>query len=260
MKKLFIYTSILSCFIIPVSCLTSLQPLVTEGNIVTDNRITGRWIHDEQVIDIESMASPAMIKKADHKSSWRPGKNDPNSFRTYDMLVEKNGIREFMKNTISGDGRSISGSMQKSKDLNDSIFFSKTYSVVFEQKGIRHVMTGALTRINNNLFFELMPVFINDPENPDGVGYEYAFDYLGTFTIGKIAFDKNALTLQFLNSDFIREQIDKGTMRIKHEKDKLFDTFLITASTADMQQFLMKYGNDDRLFDTKNSITLTRKG
>jgi hypothetical protein len=195
--------------------LTSLQPLVTKGNIVTDNRITGRWQHDGQVIQIEN---------------------------------------------INRENRVSSGTMKRSTNKNDSVFISKTYRVVFEQKGIRHVMSGALTRIDNNLFFELMPALISDPEQPDGSGYEYAFDYLDSFTFGKLSINNNELTLQFLNGDFIKEQINNGTMRIRHEKDELFGTFLITASSADMQQFILKYGNDDRLFSTKNSITLTRKG
>lgn len=212
MKTIFIYITILVCC---MSCLTSLQPLVTKGNIVTDNRITGRWQHDGQVIQIEN---------------------------------------------IDRESRISSGTMERSGNKKDSVFFSKTYNVVFEEKGIRHVMSGALTRIDKNLYFELMPLFISDPEQPDGSGYEYAFDYMGSFTFGKLNINNNNLTLQFLNGDFIKEQINNGTMRIRHEKDKLFGRFLITASSAEMQQFLQKYGNDDRLFSSKNSITLTRKG
>ena len=48
-------------------------------------------------------------------------------------------------------------------------------------------------------------------------------------------------------------------MKIKHETDDLYDTFLITASTNELQQFIQKYGNDDRFFNKENSVTLIRK-
>jgi len=47
--------------------------------------------------------------------------------------------------------------------------------------------------------------------------------------------------------------------RIKNETDELYGTFLITASTRELQQFLEKYGNDSRFFNKENSVTLNRK-
>ena len=40
---------------------------------------------------------------------------------------------------------------------------------------------------------------------------------------------------------------------------ELYDTFLITASTNELQQFILKYGKDDRFFSKENSVTLIRK-
>jgi len=72
--------------------------------------------------------------------------------------------------------------------------------------------------------------------------------------------NNNSLVLKFLNGDFIKQQIAKGNMRIRHQEDKLFESFLVTASTYELTQFLQKYSHDERLFNQENSVTLTRKG
>jgi hypothetical protein len=72
--------------------------------------------------------------------------------------------------------------------------------------------------------------------------------------------NNNQLNLHFLSGEFIKEQINKGNIRINHESDNLFENLLITASTEQLHQFLKKYGNDQRLFSKENSVTLIRKG
>ena len=67
------------------------------------------------------------------------------------------------------------------------------------------------------------------------------------------------IKLDFIDGDFLYKQINAGRMKLKHETDELYDTFLITASTYELQQFIQKYGNDDRFFDKENSVTLIRK-
>jgi hypothetical protein len=52
--------------------------------------------------------------------------------------------------------------------------------------------------------------------------------------------------------------LKKGTLAIKYEKDDLFETDLITASSMDLQRLLAKYGRDERLYDKENTITLKK--
>jgi hypothetical protein len=81
-----------------------------------------------------------------------------------------------------------------------------------------------------------------------------------TYTIARIRFsNSNTIKLDFINGDFLYKQINAGRMKLKHETDELYDTFLITASTYELQQFIHNYGKDDRFFDKENSVTLIRK-
>ena len=59
--------------------------------------------------------------------------------------------------------------------------------------------------------------------------------------------------------DYIKEIVQTGKARISHEYDPLFGTFVISASSQQLEQFLEKYGDDERLYSEENTITLFRK-
>ena len=85
-------------------------------------------------------------------------------------------------------------------------------------------------------------------------------DRLHTYTIARVQFtNTNIIKLDFINGSFLYDQIKDGRMKLKHESDDLYDTFVITASPNELQQFIQKYGNDDRFFNKENSVTLIRK-
>jgi hypothetical protein len=222
MKNLIFYTAFISCLILPVSCLTTLQPLVTDNNIITDERITGNWQYEDATIQIKKL----------------------------EQLLEMENDRDL---------RIITRNTRHSGTTN-SVFLSKTYELTFNKNGVLYSMVGAITSIQNDLFIEFSPMLVNDPKNAEGSGFEWNNTYLPSFTIARLHIKNNhAIDIQFLNGDFIKEQIRAGNMRIKHEHNDLFNTFLITASSSELKQFLEKYGNDDRLYSTQNSITLTKK-
>jgi hypothetical protein len=218
MKNLILYTALISGLILPVSCLTSLQPLVTDNNIITDERISGTWQCEDATIQIKRLEQlPEMYGDRDRRTFTR-GNTNP-------------------------------------------AFLSKTYEVTFNKNDVLYSMVGAITSIQNDLFIEFSPMKINDPKNAEVSSFEVNNTYLTSFTIARLKIkNDHAADIQFLNGDFIKEQIRAGNMRIKHEQNDLFNTFLITASSSELKQFLEKYGNDDRLYSTQNSITLTKKG
>jgi hypothetical protein len=67
------------------------------------------------------------------------------------------------------------------------------------------------------------------------------------------------MKLDFIDGGYLYDQIKAGRMKIKNETNEMYDSFLITASTTELQQFLQKYGSDDRFFNKENSVTLIRK-
>ena len=83
---------------------------------------------------------------------------------------------------------------------------------------------------------------------------------LDSYTIARVQFtNSNTMKLDFIDGGYVYDQIKAGRMKIKNETDELYDTFLITASTTELQQFFEKYGDDSRFFNKENSVTLNRK-
>jgi hypothetical protein len=57
--------------------------------------------------------------------------------------------------------------------------------------------------------------------------------------------------MRALNGDFVRDLIAKNKLRIRHEQQQLSaGSLLLTASTEELQQYVLKYGDVDDAFET----------
>jgi hypothetical protein len=203
------------------SCITSLQPLVTKNTVVTDSRLTGTWNSDGQEYAIQKVVESDIYKK--YKEGSMSFSSPP--FKRDSILYSKSYVIHYMKNKIKYD---LYGSMIK---LNGEYFMNFTYA--------------DLNEVDSSSISEraICPTC-----------------FVQSYTIARIRFsNSNTITLDFIDGDFLYKQINAGRMKLKHETDELYDTFLITASTSELQQFIQKYGKDDRFFDKENSVTLIRK-
>jgi hypothetical protein len=73
-------------------------------------------------------------------------------------------------------------------------------------------------------------------------------------TFSKINLNRDSLSIQLFQDEWIEEQIRDHKVRIKHEK--LDEGVLITASTNELQQFIIKYGNEQEAY--RDPILLNR--
>lgn len=210
------------------SCITSLQPITTYDRAITDNRVIGNWTHENDGFKIEPFPQSELAKE---------------------MAKLPPGQRELIP-SITGDEKT------------DSIFHSKMYIVSFERNKATYHMAAALMKIGNNVFMDLFPLLMQDKKVKEDLSNPYSlnYDYQGGFTMAKVEINSNQqLTLKFIDGSFVKTQILAGNMRLRHEKDALFDTFMITASTNELRQFIEKYADDARVFSKDATIVLTRK-
>lgn len=224
-KKLFPIVSAVAMILLP-SCLTSLHNLVTYSTVVSDNRITGNWQHDDLIVKIESVPTSSFIK------SLSAAKDDG---------AEKKSIYD-------------------SKE--DSSLYSKSYIVQFTKNGYQYYMACCLTHISGDTYADLEPLTaeqLGKQPTASNIGDLFsAGSYTTTHSIAKLLLRGNELELRILNGDFIKDQLNNGTAAVRYEKDDLFATTLITASSDELRTFLSKYGNDERLYSSRNTITLKR--
>lgn len=223
MLKLFALITGILQLLAPSSGVNSLQPVATYKTIVTDLRLGGEWTDGREQVKFELLPDSKILKEDNNKGRKVP----------------------------LGD------------DEEEIAFYSKAYAITIKQKGIEYIMVGSLSRINDQLFMDILSLGIKndkDVHGNSGSGFEFTPDYLATCNIAKIEFTGNSqVSIRYLNGAFIKEQVEKGNMRLKHEKDELFGSFLLTASSFELRQFLEKYGHDERLYDKETTI-LTRKG
>lgn len=223
MQKIFGLIAVVVLMLAQSACVTSLQPLATYKTIIMDKRLSGEWRDGTTVLSIQPLTESDILKEDD------------------------------------GSERKLS----LGETNEEAAFYSKTYVITVKGKGIDYILIGSLSRINDQLFMDIMSLGAKDPQKPKEyrTGFEFTGNHLPTFSIAKIDFiDNNRVSIKYLNGDFIKEQVSKGNLRLKHEKDNLFGTFLITASSFELNQFLEKYGHDERLYYSKDNTTLTRKG
>jgi len=143
----------------------------------------------------------------------------------------------------------------------DSILYSNSYVADFVKNGYQYFMVCSLIKLGNNLFANLEPIDAKPVNPPDEKMME---DLLGggsfkaSSTIARVVFNSNEVEFQFIDPVYVRSQLANGRVAIKYEKDNLFNTDLITASSAELQVFLTKYGSDQRLYNKENSVTLKK--
>ena len=207
------------------SCLTSLHNLATYKNVVSDNRITGNWRHDDMTMKIETIPTSSFFKK---------------------LTSAK----------VNGEEKK---SVYDSKE--DSLLYSISYIIDFTKNNYRYYMACCLTRIGDDLYADMQPLSaesVNKSTTSDIDDLFSGGSYTSTHSIAKLIFRSGELELRILNDDFIKEQLSNGNAAVRYEKDDLFATTLITASSDELRQFLSKYGNDERLYSSKNTITLKK--
>jgi hypothetical protein len=190
MYKLFFLLLAATMMTAGTSCLTSLQPVATSKTIAKDNRLKGSWTNGSQTYRIEE-------------------------------LPESHLLRD------SRDGGKMLSIGKGSDNGEDSIFFANSYAVTTVKDGVEYIMTGTLSRIDDQLFIDFMSIGLKDAQagTDNGSGFEFNTDYLPTFSIAQLSFEgKDKLVLKFLNGDFIKEQIIKGNLRLKHERNDLFNS------------------------------------
>ena len=216
-------TKLIFLLFIPImimqSCITSLQPLVTKNTAVIDSRLTGTWNSDGQDYTIQK-------------------------------AFESNFYKEHKKD--------LTGPSFK----RDSILFSKSYVIHYIKNKIEYDLYGSMIQLNGEYFMNFTNADLKEDDSSSTIGEMEVCPtcLLESYTIARIRFsNSNTMKLDFIDGDFLYKQINAGRMKLKHETDELYDTFLITASTNELQQFILKYGKDDRFFNKENSVTLNRK-
>ncbi len=75
-------------------------------------------------------------------------------------------------------------------------------------------------------------------------------------TFARVQADDNSIVLEHFNIEFIENLIKENKVKIKHEWS--YDNLILTAGTKELQKFVIKYADDEDLYDDK-PVMLKRK-
>jgi len=218
----------LAVLVLLSSCITSLHRLTTYTTVTTEPKVAGNWRYKDMQVKIESL--PTSV---------------------------------FFKTIIAADTTNLPGKKPVFDSPEDSLLYTRSYVVGFIKNDYQFYMICSLVRLGNVLYADLEPVDVAALKSTTGKGKDAdglfsGGSYITSHTIAKLIIAGNEIQFHFLDGGFISDQLNSGRLAIKHEKDDLFHTSLITSSSKDLQQFLVKYGKDERLYNKENTVTLTK--
>lgn len=130
---------------------------------------------------------------------------------------------------------------RKDKEVFKSQFINKnTYLLTHTDKGEKAEFLLNLVKLDNNFYIDLYPGPLKEKN-------ELLEDhYLPVHSYAKIRIADNGFELYYLNADLLDKLLNENRIKIKHET---FDYYkVITASTAELQQFVTKFADHKDFF------------
>ncbi|MBN1393119.1 MAG: hypothetical protein JW947_10000 [Sedimentisphaerales bacterium] len=134
----------------------------------------------------------------------------------------------------------------------------KAYKLIFtDEKGQKGSFLAHLVKLENKLFLDVFPAEMPwDEKDPNHTEWPYNTFFLLPFhTFIRVNGIDPHLKLQLTDDDELKKLLDKKPKAVKHTF--IEDRLILTASTKELQAFVLKYADDSRLFTEEN--TLTRK-
>ena len=79
----------------------------------------------------------------------------------------------------------------------------------------------------------------------------YEIHMIPAHTLAKIKVGRT-LDIKWFNEEWLKKLFEENRIKISHEKLKLYgddeESYILTASTDELQKFLLKYGDDSNAF------------
>ena len=121
-----------------------------------------------------------------------------------------------------------------------------------DNKGTSHFIAH-LFRLEDQLYLDFLPTDINCQNDLAEI------HLVPTHSLAKIDLSGGKITISWYNEEWLVKLFNENRIRIAHERipydldEKNPDNFqvILTASTADLQKFIIKYGNDPAAFKTE---------
>ena len=153
------------------------------------------------------------------------------------------------------DGSAEIHSLAKAVELPGKISSIKNKGYLITYRDKDNEITGSyiafLARIGKHLYFDYYPVPLETEKNADEF---YMQHFVKMHTPYRVNILKNGgFELNQLESSYLGKLIEEKKIRIRHEINS-DDKAVITASTEELQQYILKYGDDPEAIQKEKTI------
>lgn len=135
------------------------------------------------------------------------------------------------------------------------------YELTYTIDGKSALFRAHLFTLNQELYVDFFPI-TNESETPI-----FDLHLLPTHSVAKVELlSEDEVRIKWFNEKWLRTLFAQNRIRIAHEtitgeddtkdEDKIY---VLTASTEELQKFIMKYGHEDAQFDDYNTVRLNLK-
>jgi len=135
---------------------------------------------------------------------------------------------------------------------------NNTYKLIFtDEEGNKGSFEAVMVKLKDKLFLDIYPRELPwELEDPNQVKWLYnSFFVIPAHTFIKVDSIEPQLKLRFTMDDKMEELLKENPNAIEHTS--IEDRIVLTAKTKQLQEFILKYADDERLF--AEEVTLGRK-
>ena len=99
-----------------------------------------------------------------------------------------------------------------------------------------------MLRLEAYTFIDFTP-----PENAEDVGVrDLIYPFIPSHIFGRVRFEKNNVRLDLLDDDWVKKQIQAGTLGLAHVDTP--DGQILSAPTEELRKFALEHVNDEKAF------------
>ena len=136
----------------------------------------------------------------------------------------------------------------------------KAYELIYtDNESNKGSFVAHLAKLESRLFLDLYPSEFpcGEMEDPNKVAWPYnMFFFVPAHMFIKINSIEPQLRMQSMDNDDFKKLLEENPNAIKHEIVKDYDgEIVLTASTKELQAFVLKYANDNRVFSEETVLS-----
>lgn len=146
-------------------------------------------------------------------------------------------------------------------EIHQNPYKPDSYELHYSKNNREVILLGHLFKLDNNTYFDMVPSEDNSEDMP-------IFDVhlVPTHSIAKIdKLTNQSVVIKWFNEEWLRKMFVENRIKIRHElimdedpKSEDDGMYLLTASTEELQAFVVKYGNDDHAYDSDLRLQLNK--